>query len=57
MVRLHPVLDLGEGLFGRIEIGEYDGRYQSLASAALIKLRRAAHLWLPRLSMMTMSPG
>src|SRR6478736_9823320 len=29
--------------------GEYGGRYQSLAPAALIKLRRAADLWLPRL--------
>ncbi len=40
----HPVLDLGEGLFDRIEVGEYGGRYQSLAPAALIKRRRTADL-------------
>ncbi len=37
--------------------GEYGGRYQSLAPAALIMSRMACDLWEPRLSMMTMSPG
>ena len=53
----HPVLDLGEGLLDRMRSGEYGGRYQSLAPAALIIWRMAAALWEPRLSLTTMSPG
>jgi len=61
----HPVFDFGEGLLDPIEVGGVEpapakaggGRNQSLAPAARMALRTAADLWLPRLSMMTMSPG
>ena len=34
----HPVLDLGEGLFDRVEVGRVCGRYQSFAPAAPIEV-------------------
>ena len=37
--------------------GEYFGRKNSLAPAARMSWRTVLPLWLPRLSMMTMSPG
>src|SRR5438034_10482129 len=37
--------------------GEYFGRKNSLAPAERMSWRTALPLWLPRLSMMTMSPG
>ncbi|MBB3399036.1 hypothetical protein FHX09_000906 [Rhizobium sp. BK538] len=34
----HPVLDFGESLFNRVEVGEYGGRYQSRAPAFFLYL-------------------
>jgi hypothetical protein len=54
------VLKVGEDLFDRVQVGrsgEYFGRKNSLAPAERMSWRKALPLWLPRLSMMTMSPG
>lgn len=40
----HPMLDLGEVCSIGLRSGEYGGRYQSLAPAALIELRMAMDL-------------
>ena len=50
-------LELGEDLFDRIEVGRVGRQDKSLAPAERMALRIAWPLWLPRLSMMTMSPG
>ena len=45
--RAHPVLISAKVCSIGLRSGEYGGRYQSRTPAALIKLRRAADLWLP----------
>jgi hypothetical protein len=53
----HPVLDLAKICSIRLMSGEYGGRYHSFAPAFWIICRTVDDLWLPRLSMTTMSPG
>lgn len=50
------LFDPGECPFDRLKLGEYGGRYRSLAPAALNLRRTALASWLPRLSTTTMSP-
>jgi hypothetical protein len=51
------VLELGEDLFDRVQVWPYFGKKKSLAPAARMRWHTALALWLPRLSMITMSPG
>jgi hypothetical protein len=51
------VLQLGEELLDGIEAGAIGGRKNSVAPAWRIAARTALALWLPALSMITMSPG
>lgn len=53
----HQVLELGEDLLDRIEIGAVRRQEQEPGASATIALRMAGRLWLLRLSMMTTSPG
>ena len=51
------MLELGEDLPDRLRSGEYLGRKDSFAPAERMVRRTALPLWLPRLSMITKSPG
>ena len=50
-------LELGEDLFDRIEVGRVSRQEQKLGSSGTNGAADGLRLWLPRLSMMTMSPG
>lgn len=43
----HPVLDLGEGLFDRIEVWRVWRLVPESGGGGLIRLRRTADFWLP----------
>ena len=51
------VLELGEDLLDRSGSGEYLGRNRRLAPAERMSWRTALPLWLPRLSIITISSG
>jgi len=51
------MLELGEDLPIGLRSGEYLGRKNSFAPAERMARRTALPLWLPRLSMITKSPG
>ena len=51
------VLELGEDFLDGVEIGPDLGRKNSFAPAERMAWRTASPLWLPRLSMITRSPG
>jgi hypothetical protein len=53
----HPVFDLGEGSFDWIEIGPLGAQVPQLRTGNSDHATQSGRLWLPNLSMMTMSPG
>ena len=53
----HMGLELGEGIFDRIEVGTVGRQVEQLGAAGLDGLLTPATLWAGRLSMTTISPG
>src|SRR5262245_44727144 len=51
------MLKLGKDLFDGVQVGRVFCRKNNFAPAERISCRTILPLWLPRLSMMTMSPG
>ena len=53
----HQVFELGEHLLDRVEVWAVRRQEQEPGAGRRIAARIALPLWLPRLSMMTMSPA